>query len=204
MALLIEHYNGKYPFWLNPRQAIILTVNDEPEVVGYAENVRRAIMRDTPRPWIRAPLEPPYAKASASKHDPLRTPDGLPWAAKSPDDFVIDLDDSPRSIGKKISEAKRKRYGAIIVVGKQNVAENNVTVDLSGIPDPHCYIGTMSTVRTAAAYAQIAEFKTDKERIEQTFDQVHSTRLGPKDLRDLVFLDWNLRETFRQMVNAYV
>ncbi|KAA8575688.1 hypothetical protein MFRU_020g00700 [Monilinia fructicola] len=108
MALLIEHYNGQWPFWLNPSKVIILTVNDSEEVVNYANTVKRQLTLDGNQDsWPR------------SRH-----------AIEVP----IDLDDSPRSVKKKISEAKRKRYGAIIVLGKKNVDSGTVTVDLSGIP----------------------------------------------------------------------
>ncbi|KAI9648585.1 threonyl-tRNA synthetase [Ciborinia camelliae] len=108
MALLIEHYNGHWPFWLNPSKVIILTVNDSEEVVKYAKMVQQQMSQDTQHnSWPR------------SRH-----------AIEIP----IELDETPRSIRKKISDAKRKRYGAIIVVGNQNVGNNTVNVDLSGIP----------------------------------------------------------------------
>ncbi|QSZ29501.1 hypothetical protein DSL72_004015 [Monilinia vaccinii-corymbosi] len=108
MALLIEHYNGQWPFWLNPSKVIILTVNDSEEVVKYAKIVKKQLTLDEHQDsWPRSP-----------------------HAIEVP----IELDDSPRSVKKKISEAKRKRYGAIIVLGKKDVDSNTVTVDLSGIP----------------------------------------------------------------------
>lgn len=42
MALLIEHYNGRYPFWISPRPATILTVSQADEVMDYTEQVRDA------------------------------------------------------------------------------------------------------------------------------------------------------------------
>jgi threonyl-tRNA synthetase len=37
MAILIEHYAGKWPFWLNPKQASICTISDN--FNGYAEKI---------------------------------------------------------------------------------------------------------------------------------------------------------------------
>ncbi|ESZ99034.1 hypothetical protein SBOR_0568 [Sclerotinia borealis F-4128] len=108
MALLIEHYNGHWPFWLNPSKVIILTVNDSEEVVNYAKGIQKQLAQDSHHniwPRSRYTVEVP-----------------------------IELDCSPRSVKKKISEAKRKRYGAIIVLGNKNIDNNTVTVDLSGIP----------------------------------------------------------------------
>lgn len=136
MALLIEHYNGKYPFWLNPRQAIILTVNNEKPVLEYARTVLSSLKRDSPTPTITTP-------GRSRQSNSIPTPDKLPWAAPiNSHDFAIELDDSARSVKKKISEAKRKRYSVIMVIGQKNVVNNDVNVDLSGIPDRHGWVRT--------------------------------------------------------------
>ncbi|KAK0729281.1 hypothetical protein B0T21DRAFT_336004 [Apiosordaria backusii] len=44
MALLIEHYDGKYPLWLNPNQIKIITLNDTEPVVEWAEKVREKLL----------------------------------------------------------------------------------------------------------------------------------------------------------------
>ncbi|KAF8457296.1 hypothetical protein BGX38DRAFT_1086619 [Terfezia claveryi] len=50
MALLIEHYNGRWPFWLSPRQAIVIPVVNTDELVAYAKAAqplgRRAFVVD--------------------------------------------------------------------------------------------------------------------------------------------------------------
>ena len=38
-AVLIEHYGGKWPFWLSPRQVMVVPVKDS--VNAYAEEVGR-------------------------------------------------------------------------------------------------------------------------------------------------------------------
>ena len=110
MALLIEHYKGRWPFWLSPRQAILLTVDDSEEVLSCARTIV----------------------------DKLSAPDGLkrPRALDSPT-FAVDTDYSPRSIAKKISEAKRMKYNLIIVLGKRNIADGTVDVDITGQPKVH-------------------------------------------------------------------
>ena len=108
MALLIEHYDGKWPFWLNPRQGIILTVNDSEPVVE----------------WSRAAQSVLLGTATNSAGDgPIK-----------PSQLSIDLDDSARSLPLKVREAKTKGYGVIVVVGPKNVAKGSVTVDATGIP----------------------------------------------------------------------
>jgi threonyl-tRNA synthetase len=110
MALLIEHYNGRWPFWLNPRQIIVLTVSDDDSVVKFARKAVDEIQGGAPDETKPREMD----KTS----------------------FVIDFDDSARSLGKKVSEAKRKRYSVIVVVGKKNVEQaKSVTVNFSGVLD---------------------------------------------------------------------
>ncbi|RDW73018.1 hypothetical protein BP6252_06925 [Coleophoma cylindrospora] len=135
MALLIEHYNGRWPFWLNPRQVAIITVSDAPEIVAQAELVQKTFLPTAPRP-----------RSSSSKEVGEAA---LNWASPIvQESFACAIDSTPRSVKKKISEAKRKRYGAIIVIGKDNMGpvdseETMLNVDLSGIPDGDGILGQL-------------------------------------------------------------
>lgn len=102
MALLIERYRGHWPFWLSPRQMIILTVRNDPSLNEYA----RDLASD-----LRAP--------GARKH--LRKPDAQT--------FTVDVDLSSRSLIKKVSAAKLKRYSIICVIGTRNMEAD--TLDLT-------------------------------------------------------------------------
>jgi threonyl-tRNA synthetase len=108
MALLIEHYDGKWPFWLNPRQAIVLTVNDSAPVVGWAQKTRDTLLGTAVTGGDDGPIQP--------------------------SNLVVDVDDSARSLPLKVREAKAKGYGMIIVIGPRNVSKGSVTVDTTGIP----------------------------------------------------------------------
>ena len=44
MGILIEHFAGKFPFWLSPEQIRILTINDQ--VLDYVEEIK-AVLDDT-------------------------------------------------------------------------------------------------------------------------------------------------------------
>lgn len=209
MALLIEHYNGKYPFWLSPRQAIVITVNDEESLVEYAKRLITTIKCDTPFPAI----------ASINKHrsgPKIATSDGLPWAAPiNAYDFAIDLDDSARSISKKISEAKRKRYGVIMIVGKENMKKKNVSVDLSAIPDPHGWVQI-----TAAALAEsipnpkyqtdAGEFGVEHAQIsadgktDEPSMAVKPEKIQREQLKDLSFEPRRLWQLFTMMGKQYI
>ncbi|CAN8101084.1 unnamed protein product [Discula destructiva] len=105
MALLIEHYTGKWPFWLNPKQVAVLTVNDTPEVRHLAR----------------------------LSQDVLLGTAGDDWPAAVPG-LAVDVDDSARPVGAKLRDARNKGYGIIAVVGPKNVESQTLDVTVSGIP----------------------------------------------------------------------
>lgn len=105
MALLIEHYKGHWPFWLSPRQAIVLTLDDSEELLSTARSVVEK-------------LSAPYGLKK-------------PRALQSPT-FIVDTDYRSRSIASKVSEAKRMKYNFIMVLGKRNMADGTVDVDITG------------------------------------------------------------------------
>ncbi|VUC21252.1 unnamed protein product [Clonostachys rosea] len=112
MALLIENYNGKWPFWLNPRQAIILTVNTSDPVIEWAEQARNVIIGNNSQAY-----EDILAGKLPSADHPLR-PTGL----------GVDVDISARSLGLKIREARNSGYGHILVVGDEDVKHKQVSL----------------------------------------------------------------------------
>ncbi|KAL0935252.1 threonyl-tRNA synthetase [Colletotrichum truncatum] len=101
MALLIEEYKGKWPFWLNPRQVAVLTLNDTDPVVQWASEIKDVL--------------------TGHNHNSGRQP--------SPTGFAVDIDASARSLQKKLAEAQMKQYGIIVVVGKKNVENGTLTVN---------------------------------------------------------------------------
>ena len=130
MALLIEHYNGHWPFWLNPRQIIILTVNQDKAVVDYAVKAIDEIQGGRINVWLRR-------SSNQFESETEETNTCVQARELHRSTFSVDLDDSPRPLGKKLLDAKTKRYSVVIVVGKQDVERGqSVTVDFTGITDP--------------------------------------------------------------------
>lgn len=122
MALLIEHYNGKWPFWLNPRQVGIVTVNDTPEVLSMARSTK-AVLLGTENEDVSTITGTLEEGGQGSKGTVTPIP-GL----------VVDIDDSARTVSVKVREAKTKGYGIIVVVGPRNLGSGKVDVNASGIP----------------------------------------------------------------------
>ncbi len=73
-AVLTEHYAGKWPLWLSPRQVIVVPV--DPKYIDYAFSVQEALH-----------------KAG----------------------FYVDVDESSRTLNKKVREAQIAQYNFILV-----------------------------------------------------------------------------------------
>ncbi|KAH6711616.1 hypothetical protein BKA61DRAFT_611311 [Leptodontidium sp. MPI-SDFR-AT-0119] len=153
MALLIEHHNGHWPFWLNPRQVMIITVNDSEPVVEFAQKCKR-VLQGTQRAKL--------GKAGSRTQ-------------KSQDRISVDIDDSARSLQKKIREAKSKRYSVIAVVGPQDVEKGRLVVDFTGIPKAE-----ETMIHDPAL-----------KRVEQLHDAVPERHLGTSLVRGVASVDHN-------------
>ncbi|KAF2203332.1 class II aaRS and biotin synthetase [Delitschia confertaspora ATCC 74209] len=112
MALLIEHYAGSYPFWISPRQAVILALNQTPDVLAHVDKVQKLLSLGAP-PLVDG------KEVAREKTTPL----SLDTIALN-----IDADTSARPLGKKIKEAREKGYNFIIVVGKEEVERDGVRI----------------------------------------------------------------------------
>ena len=117
LALLIEQYAGRWPFWLSPRQGVILTVNQDDRIVQGAQEAAAKIA------GCRSLLQPLGQNDFEPSAEPL---------SSSETTFQVDVDSSSRSLGKKIREAKQKKYNFIYVLGEKNLEDGTVDVDLSG------------------------------------------------------------------------
>ncbi|RDW87761.1 hypothetical protein BP5796_03455 [Coleophoma crateriformis] len=163
MALLIEHYNGRWPFWLNPRQIAIITVSDAPEIVAQAELVQKTFLPTAPRP-----------RSSSSSKEVGGA--ALNWASPIvQESFACAIDSTPRSVKKKISEAKRKRYGAIIVIGKENMGsvdseDTMLNVDLSGIPDGDGILGEL--LKDMDVQGAVKDLKMSPRKLREVLGRV--------------------------------
>jgi len=162
MALLIEHYNGRWPFWLNSRQVMVITVNDDPTVVDFAVN---AVNRIQGLPVAEGAVQ------ARSLHDPI---------------FAVDMDISPRSVKKKISEAIRKHYSIIAVVGKNNVEGGRfITVDFRGVAPSQKVISAdlLEAIRLNEKSTDTQEVKAD---VELSADQLKQVNVTPEQLRKML------------------
>ncbi|KAI0462007.1 hypothetical protein LJB42_004612 [Komagataella kurtzmanii] len=97
MALLIDHYQGKWPFWMNPRQAVIIPINSSH--LEKANEVRGLL---------------------SGRSNDYETLDDL-----VDHQFDIDIDSRAETVGYRTRDALNKSYSYIILVGDKEL-ENNV------------------------------------------------------------------------------
>jgi threonyl-tRNA synthetase len=122
MALLIEHYAGKYPFWLSPRPATILSLNEDAKVQAHIERVKAVL----------SGLQPHDAPSSTSS-----SPKPLPLSTIH---LPIDIDISARPLGKKVAEARSKKYNHMIVVGGKEAENDAVNLKIVNQPNEEATI----------------------------------------------------------------
>jgi threonyl-tRNA synthetase len=98
MAIVIEHFGGRFPFWFAPEQVRILTVNNQEEVLNYGATIKQ-IIQDNPH------------------NKPLKN-----------NDIVVNIDDEAESLGKKIRSAELDKVPLIIIIGPKDVESQMVSM----------------------------------------------------------------------------
>ncbi|KAF8820405.1 hypothetical protein IE077_003207, partial [Cardiosporidium cionae] len=99
-AVLIEHTAGKFPFWMSPRQAIVLPIN--------ARNIEYGVwMKDTLHNFVKSICF--YEYLSTYGYD-------------------VSIDDSNNTINKKIRTAQVQQWNYLLVVGDKEETDLTVTV----------------------------------------------------------------------------
>jgi threonyl-tRNA synthetase len=111
-AVLSEHWGGKWPFWLSPRQCIIVPV--DLKYSDYAGELQQII------------------------HDA---------------GYYVDVDETPRTLNKKVREAQLAQYNFILVVGQQEIDARAVNVRTR----ENEVQGTISVTDLLAKFKQLVE-----------------------------------------------
>ncbi|KAJ2807119.1 hypothetical protein H4R20_001410 [Coemansia guatemalensis] len=101
LAILIEHWGGKWPFWINPRQAIVIptTVAAGAEgIVDYAHRLRDLLANDK-------------NPESVDSHR-----------------FFVDIDTSGSTLNRAVRQAQLAQYSYILVVGEKELSSGTVDI----------------------------------------------------------------------------
>lgn len=98
-AILLDHYQGRWPFWLSPRQCVVVPVSSKTE--AYAQEVQRQLAGD------------------------VRYADVAPLTGHH---FHVDVDARSEPVGARIREALGKGYSFVVVVGEKEQESGTVLV----------------------------------------------------------------------------
>lgn len=101
MAILIENTSGKWPFWLSPRQAMILPVGNSVKILDHVERVKQILSR---------------GKVSVGS------------GARPSHVFHVDVDKSGETLGRMVRNSQLARYNFILVVGEREAENGTVNV----------------------------------------------------------------------------
>ncbi|AOW00440.1 hypothetical protein B0I73DRAFT_133867 [Yarrowia lipolytica] len=107
LAILIDHYEGKWPLWLSPRQCMVLPVGEAQN--EFAEKV-----------------------AAQLSGLPSITDQSTPLSAST---LFCDVDTRSETLGQKIKQARNEGYSYIAVIGDKEMQEGKVTVQKPGKKD---------------------------------------------------------------------
>lgn len=99
-AILLDHYQGKWPFWINPRQAVVIPVSEKHHAA--AENIQKQLLGD------------------------IITDAGV--APMTGYNFYVDVDSRSETVGNRIKDAIQKGYSYILMVGDKDLENNTVAV----------------------------------------------------------------------------
>lgn len=104
MAMLIDSNEGKWPFWLSPRQAMVIPVNTKKE--DQIQASRRLV--------------------SHLRHD-ADANDDAPVSFNS-FHFNVDLDERAEPVGYRIKDALMKDYSYLIIIGEKEVQTSKFAI----------------------------------------------------------------------------
>lgn len=100
-AILLDHYQGKWPFWINPRQAVIVPVSEKHQ--DFAKEVQKQLVGDI----------------ISSESD---------VAPMTGYNFFVDIDDRNETVGNRIKDAVQKGYSYIIMVGDKDIEKGTIAI----------------------------------------------------------------------------
>lgn len=108
MAMLVESNNGKWPFWLNPNQAMIIPLNTKSEAqMKTAKELHLHLRGQTENTDVINPVKMNHIS------------------------FNVDIDSRSEPVGYRIKDAITKNYSYLIIVGDTEVETKEYSVRTS-------------------------------------------------------------------------
>jgi threonyl-tRNA synthetase len=129
LALLIEHYAGRWPLWLSPRQIAVIPINNSPSVIDYVNTLADDL------------------SGSGTQHrdtlQPLDTPH-----------YNVKIDASTDKLSLRLSKAYKELYNIVCLVGEKEVQQGTISVDLSKVVSGSTRYGDDAQGRVRALLAR--------------------------------------------------
>lgn len=121
MAILIESRKGNWPFWMNPRQAVVIPVTiQNPALVDYAERVKTHLALGEDFVEYHKSLRDNVAASSSQLISPPPRPSQV---------FHVDVDAGEERFQKRIRTASTvTKHSFALVVGEEELANGTVNV----------------------------------------------------------------------------
>lgn len=189
MAILIDYYKGFWPFWLNPNQVVVITVNDSPEVLDYAHQTKRIIQG-----------------LDNSDHSVTKRRNERGIESDLAKIYTV-ISDKPVEVRHKIAAAKRQHYGIIVLVGPRDVKAQTISVDFSGIPNLNEYTDNiLRKIITKAKHFQHgdrSEWEDDNLDVESVEPVNRDTKTGVKVPNQIALPAKWLRSILQELQRAY-
>lgn len=114
MAILLDHYQGNWPFWLNPKQAVIIPVADRHH--DYASKIYSQLSGKNN--FINS------SNDGKSKAFPVAVQPGKLHSRY----FNVDILASDETVGARTRRAISEGYSYIIMIGDREVESSNISV----------------------------------------------------------------------------
>lgn len=119
MAILIDHFGGKWPFWLNPRQAVIIPIAERHR--EYASQVHAQLSG-------KYNFQYTYPSATFSENGAKNSEVVVLPALLHSRYFNVDLFASDETFGARTRRAISEGYNYIIAVGDKEIEENKISI----------------------------------------------------------------------------
>ncbi|EPS42564.1 hypothetical protein H072_3484 [Dactylellina haptotyla CBS 200.50] len=118
MALLIEKFEKRWPFWISPRQVKVIPVNGSDEVMRFAKQVRDTL--------AGVQQQQPGGTNTTKDGEGKRRRQALGKRT-----FFVDLEENDRAgLSKKIRMAKSDGYNILIIVGNKEVESGKFAYEI--------------------------------------------------------------------------
>ncbi|KAK0519951.1 threonyl-tRNA synthetase [Tilletia horrida] len=138
LAILLEAGQGEWPFWISPRQAVVVPIGRNPLVKEYAQRVRQTLALGDPLDLsFRSPSQQDDSSPDASsrqdsaaleRQSAQEAQELLHRAGRPLQTFHVEVDGTAERLDKRVRRAEMGRINFVLVVGEKEMENGTVNV----------------------------------------------------------------------------